>query len=293
MPALIHRGVFWLGITILVLSTPTLAQTRAKLAIIIDDIGYNLPLGQRTTQLPGPFTLAVLPFTPHGRELAELAHQRGKELMLHAPMSNHHDYPLGPGGLVSGMERADFLAVLRQNLANIPYIKGVNNHMGSLLTEQTEPMRWLMLELQTRDLYFVDSRTTAKTQALIEAERIRLPSRRRDVFLDDTRTRDHIKQQLLLALQKARQQGSAIAIGHPYPETLNVLNNIQPLLENYNVELVPVSKLVAEFTPTFPLRNYCPAPPMHFWPETRMPVDLFDKQLLSLSTKLAINRSKN
>lgn len=293
MPALIHRGVFWLGITILLLSTPTLAQTRAKLAIIIDDIGYNLPLGQRTTQLQGPFTLAVLPFTPHGRELAELAHQRGKELMLHAPMSNHHDYPLGPGGLVSGMERADFLTVLRQNLANIPYIKGVNNHMGSLLTEQTEPMRWLMLELQTRDLYFVDSRTTAKTQALIEAERIRLPSRRRDVFLDDTRTRDHIKQQLLLALQKARQQGSAIAIGHPYPETLNVLNNIQPLLENYNVELVPVSKLVAEFTPTFPLRNYCPAPPMHFWPETRMPVDLFDKQLLSLSTKLAINRSKN
>ena len=293
MPPLIHRGVFWLGITILVLSTSTLAQTRAKLAIIIDDIGYNLPLGQRTIQLPGPFTLAVLPFTPHGRELAELAHQRGKELMLHAPMSNHHDYPLGPGGLVSGMERADFLNILRQNLANIPYIKGVNNHMGSLLTEQTEPMRWLMLELQTRDLYFVDSRTTAKTQALIEAERIRLPSRRRDVFLDDTRTRDHIKQQLLLALQKARQQGSAIAIGHPYLETLNVLNNIQPLLENYNVELVPVSKLVAEFTPTFPLRNYCPAPPMHFWPETRMPVDLFDKQLLSLSTKLAINRSKN
>lgn len=293
MPPLIHRGVFWLGITILVLSTPTLAQTRAKLAIIIDDIGYNLPLGQRTTQLPGPFTLAVLPFTPHGRELAELAHQRGKELMLHAPMSNHHDYPLGPGGLVSGMERADFLNVLRQNLANIPYIKGVNNHMGSLLTEQTEPMRWLMLELQTRDLYFVDSRTTAKTQALIEAERIRLPSRRRDVFLDDTRTRNHVKQQLLLALQKARQQGSAIAIGHPYPETLNVLNNIQPLLENYNVELVPVSKLVAEFTPTFSRRNYCPAPPMHFWPETRMPVDLFDKQLLSPSTKLAINRSKN
>lgn len=286
MPPLIHRMVFWLGMTSLAIALPANAKGSAKLAIIIDDLGYNLTLGQRTTDLPGAFTIAVLPFTPHGRELAERAHKRGKEVMLHAPMSNHHSYPLGRGGLVSGMKQAEFLAVLRQNLANIPYIKGVNNHMGSQLTEQAEPMRWLMQELQARRLYFVDSRTSAQTQALIEAERIQLPSRKRDVFLDDKRDSQHIHQQLLLAMQKARQQGAAVAIGHPYPETLDLLTRIEPLLERYQVELVSVSTLLPHFAPQLHSAGYCRAPPPGFWPQTWAPIDIFDKELFTLPASL-------
>lgn len=286
MPPLIHTMVFWLGITSLTIALPANAKGSAKLAIIIDDLGYNLALGQRTTDLPGAFTIAVLPFTPHGRELAERAHKHGKEVMLHAPMSNHHSYPLGRGGLVSGMKQAEFLAVLRQNLANIPYIKGVNNHMGSQLTEQAEPMRWLMQELQARQLYFVDSRTSAQTQALIEAERIRLPSRKRDVFLDDKRDSHHIHQQLLLAMKKAKQQGIAVAIGHPYPETLDLLKHIEPLLERYQVELVSVSKLLPHFVPQLHSTGYCRAPPPGFWPQTWAPIDIFDQDLFTLPASL-------
>ncbi len=282
MPGLMCRCLFWLS---LALSLPVQAKAPAKLAIIIDDLGYNLSLGKRTANLPGAFTIAVLPFTPHGRELAELAHKRGKEIMLHAPMSNHHRYPLGRGGLVSGMKQAEFLAVLRQNLADIPHIKGVNNHMGSQLTEQAEPMRWLMRELQSRQLYFVDSRTSALTQALNEAERIRLPSRKRDVFLDDERNSEHIEQQLLLALNKAKQQESAIAIGHPYPETLAVLQRIKPLLKSHMVELVPVSALVPQVARASK-STYCLAPPASLWPETWAPIDPFDEQLFNLPVSL-------
>jgi uncharacterized protein len=282
MPRLMRRCLCWLS---LALSLSVQAKAPSKLAIIIDDLGYNLSLGKRTANLPGAFTIAVLPFTPHGRELAELAHASGKEIMLHAPMSNHHQYPLGRGGLVSGMKQAEFLAVLRQNLTDVPHIKGVNNHMGSQLTEQAEPMRWLMRELQSRQLYFVDSRTSALTQALNEAERIRLPSRKRDVFLDDERNSTHVEQQLLLALTKAQQQGSAIAIGHPYPETLAVLQRIKPMLERYQVELVPVSALVARFVST-PKTTYCLAPPISFWPETWAPIDPFDEQLFNLPASL-------
>ncbi|WP_053094207.1 divergent polysaccharide deacetylase family protein [Cellvibrio sp. pealriver] len=248
---------------------------RGRLAIIIDDIGYNLTLGRRTADLPGNFTLAVLPFTPHGAELAKRAHKRGKEIMLHAPMSNHHDYPLGRGGLTGTMKRAEFLAVLRQNLASVPYIRGVNNHMGSRLTEQAEPMRWLMDELQQRHLYFVDSRTSAKTQALAMAERIRLPSRKRDVFLDDERSSGAIRQQLINALQRARQQGSAIAIGHPYPETLALLEQISPLLEQYQVQLVAASQLMPAHQHPITKTFSCLAPPMSLWPQLHMPADPF------------------
>jgi uncharacterized protein len=268
------------------LSFPVSASNR--LAIIIDDVGYNLNLGKRAADLNGDFTLAVLPFTPHGVELAERAHRRGKEIMLHAPMSNRHNYPLGRGGLKSGMQRSEFLTVLRQNLANIPHIKGLNNHMGSQLTEQAEPMSWLMDELQQRQLYFVDSRTSAQTQALIMAEKIHLPSRKRDVFLDDERTKRNIKYQLLRALKLAQQQGSAIAIGHPYPETLHELEQLQPLLAQYQVQLVKASQLMQ---PPQPLNNTsqtrCIAPPMNLWPQIWLPIDPFSLDLVFNPLKMA------
>lgn len=277
-------GAAFLFLATLSLSHPIFAQ--GHLAVIIDDIGYNLALGKRTVDLSGDFTLAVLPFTPHGIELAERAHRRGKEIMLHAPMSNRHNYPLGRGGLISGMQRAEFLAVLRQNIANVPHIKGVNNHMGSLLTEQVEPMRWLMEELKNRQLYFVDSRTSAQTQALIMAEKIQLPSRRRDVFLDDERSSSKIKYQLIRALKLARQRGSAIAIGHPYPETLAELERLQPLLEQYDVQLVKASQLMAPSS-AIQQSNACIAPPINLWPQVWVPIDPFSLDLVLKSLKVA------
>jgi len=281
-------GTFLL-LAALSLSNPVLPQN--QLAIIIDDIGYNFALGKRTADLNGDFTLAVLPFTPHGIELAERAHQRGKEIMLHAPMSSRHNYPLGRGGLVSGMQRIEFLAVLRQNLANVPHIKGVNNHMGSQLTEQAEPMRWLMEELKTRNLYFVDSRTSAQTQALIMAEKIQLPSRRRDIFLDDDRTQSNIRYQLVRALKLAQQKGSAIAIGHPYPETLAELEQLQPLLEQYDVVLVKTSKLVPQGSSQQQLskkaKGTCIAPPINLWPQIWAPIDPFNVDSVFDARKMA------
>lgn len=288
MPKVITSGVTF-SMVLLFVAGLSLSQTvfaQGRLAIIIDDIGYNLSHGRRAADLKGEFTLAVLPFTPHGIELAERAHRRGKEIMLHAPMSNRHNYPLGRGGLVNGMQRAEFLAVLRQNLANVPHIKGLNNHMGSLLTEQTEPMRWLMEELKTRQLYFVDSRTSAQTQALLMAEQIQLPSRRRDVFLDDERTRSNIKYQLVRALKQAQQQGSAIAIGHPYPETLAELEQLQLLLDQYQVQLVKVSRLMLPNPVKQPLGikpgrdAACIAPPVNLWPQVWAPIDPFAVDLM-------------
>lgn len=266
-----------LGILWLVLLMPWASPNAGQLAIIIDDIGYNLALGKRATDLSGDFTFAVLPFTPHGIELAERAHKRGKEIMLHAPMSNERQLPLGKGALISGMTRQDFIQVLREDLANIPHIKGVNNHMGSQLTQDADTMSWLMQELKTRQLYFVDSRTTPKTQALAMAEATQVPSRKRDVFLDDQRDIEHIRQQLVLAVKTARQQGSAVAIGHPYRTTLEALEQIQPLLDKYQVRLVKASHLMPMYHSSI---SYCAAPPVYLWTSTPRKVNPVTVELL-------------
>ncbi len=216
----------------------------ARLAIIIDDIGYNQAQSERAARLPGPFTLSILPFTPHGLTSAQLAHKHGKELMLHLPMSTINNLPLGKGALVSGMEKAAFLKTFQQDIDNIPHIKGVNNHMGSRLTQEAEPMQWLMAALRPRGLYFVDSRTSAQTKAFDIAMTHQVPSLKRDVFLDDISETVAIEFQLKRALQLAQQRGSAVAIGHPHPATLDVLERLQSFLDKHHVKLVYASELL-------------------------------------------------
>jgi uncharacterized protein len=256
---------------LLIGSAASLKAEPARLAIIIDDIGYNLAQSERAARLPGQFTLAVLPFTPYGNQVARLAQERGKELMLHQPMSNLKDMPLGRGALTNGMGREAVQATVRANLASLPLVRGLNNHMGSKFTQDAQAMGWVMEELAARKLYFIDSRTSPLTQAQTAAERSGIPSGKRDVFLDDVIEPAEIRHQLNRAFQLAHKQGSAIAIGHPYPATMQVLENIQPLLEQANVRLVFASQLTGrgrtQVAPKdSPPVGACPAGPGFNWP---------------------------
>ncbi|WP_341937441.1 divergent polysaccharide deacetylase family protein [Marinimicrobium sp. C2-29] len=237
-----------------------------QLAIIIDDIGYSATLGERSLQLPGEFTFAILPQAPYGPRLARLANERGREVMLHNPMSNTRNLPLDGGALSGEMTHRDFMATLDYNLEAIPEARGLNNHMGSQLTQETRPMGWLMERLGERGFYFIDSRTTADSRALETAQRYQIPSLQRDVFLDHERDSEQIARQLAEAIELARERGYAIAIGHPYPETLAVLEHIEPALKRAGVELVPVSRLLHDQPGSRPhTSGSCLAPPQSLW----------------------------
>jgi polysaccharide deacetylase 2 family uncharacterized protein YibQ len=135
-------------------------------------------------------------------------------------------------------------ATLQDAIAAIPAAVGVNNHMGSLLTSETAPMTWLMQVLAQHDLFFIDSRTTARSVAEDIAQAQGVPTRGRDIFLDDEQELGYINGQFNQLLAIARKHGSAIAIGHPYPATLDYLRRVLPLLRQAGVELVPVSALL-------------------------------------------------
>lgn len=221
------------------------AATLPQLVLIIDDIGDNLALGRRAVDLPGAVAIAVLPHTTHSHALAERAANRGKVVMLHVPMSSHAPHRRGPGTLSPDMDRSRFLKVLRADLAAVPHASGVNNHMGSELTEHPLPMSWLMGELDERGLFFVDSRTTPRTTAEYQASAHGLPHLRRHVFLDHDRSPAEIERQFERWLALAHTQGLAVAIGHPYPETLALLEQRLPGLLLRGVQLVSVAEAAA------------------------------------------------
>lgn len=216
----------------------------ARIAIIIDDIGYSLRNGLRAARLPANVTLSVLPHTPNGAALAKVGFESGKDIMLHTPMANTRGVPLDKGALTEEMDQETFLATLRDNLQAVPHVIGVNNHMGSQLTQNPEAMDWLMTELKQQGLFFIDSRTSADSLAMATAISQQLPTDERDVFLDHERTQAFISKQFDYLLKLAKRDGHALAIGHPYPETLDLLEQRLPLLQAQGIELVSISELL-------------------------------------------------
>lgn len=224
---------------------PAKAETKPRIAIIIDDLGYGWPAGVRSIALPGPVACAVLPGTPHGARLAERAHRAGKQVLLHLPMQSIDDVERVSGVLHLDTTRHQFAARIASDLASVPYVTGINNHRGSLLTRHPGHMAWLMEELAVRrDLYFIDSYTTAASVALGIARESGIAAARRDVFLDPDREPATVRREFDRLISLARRNGTALAIGHPYPATLALLEQELPRLAAYGIELVSPGELV-------------------------------------------------
>ncbi|WP_114327661.1 divergent polysaccharide deacetylase family protein [Candidatus Colwellia aromaticivorans] len=219
------------------------AQTKpARIAIVIDDIGYRYT-DKHALSLPGDITYSILPHTPYGKTLAIKANANHKEVLLHIPMEAENGKELGPGALTSAMNKAEVHASLNESLAEIPFAIGINNHMGSHLTQLAEPMSWTMGFLKQHHLLFLDSKTSPYSKASTIAQREGVPVEGRHIFLDNELTDSYINKQFQSLIKHAKTQEFAIAIAHPHPETIQALLRLIPTLQQNNIELVPLSAL--------------------------------------------------
>jgi len=217
-----------------------------RAAIVIDDMGNDLEAAHKLLALNYPLTFSVLPHLRYTQITAQEAHRSGHEVMLHLPMEPEprgHASP-GEGAILVGMNAAEVERVVQNDLDSVPYVAGVNNHMGSRATRDAGLMADIMKILADRRLYFIDSRTTAATKALDEARRQRLPAFYRAVFLDDTETVPYSLGQLQAFRHAVEQEGVALAIGHPHPTTIAALAKFLPELERAEIELVAPSQIV-------------------------------------------------
>lgn len=219
----------------------------AVVAIVIDDLGQDLQAAQDMLALPERVTLAVMPRLPHSRKIAELARNDGREVLVHIPMEAkvRAEKRDAPGTLKLSMTPAEFIAAMNEDLDSVPGAVGINNHEGSALTENRQAMTFLMSELKARNLFFLDSMTTAKSTAFVVAKEFGLKAAKRDVFLDNDNGRPaKIRKQFAELTRVAKQSGRAIGIGHPHPATLDELRKWLAAIDDEGIEVVPVSALV-------------------------------------------------
>ena len=217
-----------------------------RVAIVIDDLGNDLAPAERIAGWKPPVAGAVLPDLRWSAASAEALTRGGKEVLLHLPMEPE-GYPRvrpGPGLVLRAQSDAEIERLVEEDLATVPGAVGVNNHMGSAATADPRVMRAVARVLARRGLFFIDSRTTDATVAEKTAEEASVKAASRRVFLDDLASEDAIHGQLDELVRRAREEGDAVAIGHPYPVTLYVLERELPKLGEKGVKVVKVSELV-------------------------------------------------
>jgi len=216
-----------------------------RIALIIDDIGYNRSLARHFVQLNETLTFSVLPQLAYSRALAQELHQQGYEVMLHQPMEPYDNCcDPGPGALFVGDNSKQIKKVLQANIGDIPFAKGVNNHMGSKFTSARHEIAEALKVIQSRKLFFVDSITSSRSLAHATAKRYQMPTAHRNVFLDNDREETAILRQLARLKKHAIMHGRAIGIGHPYPETARAIGRFSRQLKRSNVSLVSVSEIL-------------------------------------------------
>jgi len=235
-----------LAAALLLFATHTGAGSRAFIAIIIDDLGYQLEAGRRAISLPGSLAFGVIPGSPRATTLARHAHENGKEVLVHLPLqANSEEATQDPVSIELDMSRERVGTVFEKALESVPHAVGVNGHRGSLLTRHPGHMQWLMEEISAREnLFFVDSYTTHHSIALQMAAEAGVDAIRRDVFLDPERSPETVEWEFARMKRLALRRGKVVAIGHPYPATLDLLERELPQLEREGFELVRVSELV-------------------------------------------------
>jgi uncharacterized protein len=217
-----------------------------RVAIIIDDIGFSRSLANSFLNLNVPITFAILPKLNKSSDLAEEIHALGYEIMLHQPMEAHdRRINPGPGTLYVGYRAEKIAEVVRENIAGVPYALGVNNHMGSRLTECREEMNEVLNVVENNSLFFVDSFTSSRSIAYQEASRRHIPSACRNIFLDNIRDEAYIINQLRMLFQEAVNNGRATGIGHPFPETARAIARVIARHQNLAQTLVSISAVLS------------------------------------------------
>lgn len=220
-----------------------------EISIIIDDIGYRLRDDRRALALPGTIAYAIMPMSPNAQRMSRLATEQGKTVLLHLPMQairKEKNRYLGPGALKVEMTREQFMETLKADLRSLPEAVGVNNHMGSLLTQYHGQMEWLMETLNNDKKFYIDSMTINASVAGRIAQENQVPCLRRDVFLDNRLNTAYIQNQFEHLVELAKLKGRAVAIGHPHPQTINVLMKNLSNLDRYGVKLISLPDMIED-----------------------------------------------
>lgn len=221
-------------------------ENNAKVILVIDDLGIVKGVSKKMIDMDVPLTLSFLPYASGVSEQVNEAYDKGHDILVHIPMEPKGDADPGPHALLSRESAKEQMDDIDYNLNQFTHYIGINNHMGSAFTEDAEAVNQLLDVIKDKGLLVLDSKTTSKSRLEAMANEKNIPVTNRDVFLDNVRNVDYITGQLIKLEKIAKSNGTALAIGHPYSETVAALEQWIPTLKDKGITIVPISQTIKE-----------------------------------------------
>lgn len=216
---------------------------KAKVAIVIDDLGYNLNNLKEIWELDIPVTLSILPNLPYSKSIAMAAKKRNREVILHLPLEPYENMRLEKGTIMTDMTDQEIKDALDMAISSVPGLKGISNHMGSKATEDKRVMSIIFKMMKKDDLYFLDSLVTNKSVCRTLSSKLGIRFASRSVFLDNESDAEYIKGQIEELARQALSTDWAIGVGHDRALTIAVIKEMEPELKDMDIEVVPVSEI--------------------------------------------------
>ena len=232
--------------TFFLLKTLPQPSVIGRIAVIIDDVGYNAESCAVIKSIKSPLAVSILPWLEYSQSLAECVHEDHKDVMLHLPLEPHWNQEQYPENYIikTSLSRRRVEEMFEQGLKSVPYASGVNNHMGSKATEDGRLMSIILSRLKGKHLFFVDSLVTNHSVCRDLAKKLGVDFAQRDVFLDNKNTREDIERQFAQLARRAQRKGYAIAIGHDRPLTWQILKEQVELLQKQGFRIVSIRELL-------------------------------------------------
>lgn len=225
-------------------------RNKGYIVIIIDDFGNNGKGTEEMLNCEVPLTAAVMPFMPYSEKEAILAHEKGFDVIMHVPMEPNYGKKewLGPRGITTNLSNTEIRNRIRDGLKDIKYAVGMNNHMGSKATQDKRVMKAILEVAKENNMVFIDSKTSSNSVVKSEADSLGVISYSRDVFLDNIKSKDHIKKQIIKLSIIANKKGYAIGIGHVGVEggvvTAEAIKEMYSILSEQGYKFITISDLI-------------------------------------------------
>lgn len=216
-----------------------------KVAIVIDDFGYNMNNLDELFAAKMPVTFSILPHLAYSRRVADMARSKGYEVILHQPLEAiDKSAPAEADTIKTGMDEKEVISILEKDMASVPGLRGISNHQGSKGTEDKNLMTVIIGDLKKKKLYYFDSLVTYRSVCRDVAKSLGVPYAKRDMFLDNSTTPEYIEKQVVALRRFAFRKGSAIAVCHDRKNTIAVLARMMPELADEGIIFVTLSDMV-------------------------------------------------
>lgn len=227
---------------------PAAISDLPAVVIIMKGLGLSASTTEAALQLPTEVTFGFSPYAPSLVRWSKIAHQQGREFLLQVPMETYDTRTNNPGpyALMSASPKEDNITRLKMLLSLTNNYEGIYSDQNEKFSHNIASIRPILKELKKMGVYYVYGNGYSNHTMIQTADDIDYPMLISDMVIDSDISVEGINDGIKKMVNLAKRKGYVVAMAHPYPMTIRILEQWLPDASEQGVRVMPVSALLGK-----------------------------------------------